>query len=84
MFLCHGGEQPIRHLSDARRSANSMSMNLRHAAALMLLVLAISMASCGGSNNPPPCRKSSSVISFCNSAVMGRTALPDSPYAPRQ
>ncbi len=37
MFKCHGGEQPVRHLSVARLSANSTGMNLRHAAALALV-----------------------------------------------
>ena len=37
MFLCHGGEQPVRHLSVARRSANSLFMTFRHAVALALV-----------------------------------------------
>ena len=35
MLRSHGGEKPVRHLSVARRSANSMSTNLRHASQLL-------------------------------------------------
>src|SRR5271168_1180738 len=62
----------------------------RHAAALKLLVLAISMAGCGSSNNSSsPCSKTTAGLhdrqtQTINSAAVGRFALPDSPYAPRQ
>jgi len=35
----HGGEKPVRHLSVVRQSANSLSMNLRHATALAVLAI---------------------------------------------
>jgi hypothetical protein len=35
--VSHGGERTVSHLSVARLSANSMSMNLRHAATLALV-----------------------------------------------
>jgi len=68
-------------------SANSESMKARHGAALMLLVLAISMAGCGSSNNSPPCSTASG-DKACGGHGGGHRGgvgaeLPDSPYAPR-
>ena len=37
MMVSYGGAKPVRHLSVVRVSANSMSMNLRHAAALAVV-----------------------------------------------
>src|SRR5258708_8608753 len=37
MMVSHRGAKLVRHLSGARLFANSMSMNLRHAAALALV-----------------------------------------------
>jgi|HubBroStandDraft_6_1064221.scaffolds.fasta_scaffold724595_2 hypothetical protein len=37
MMVSHRGAKPARHLSVVRRSANSLSMNLRHAAALAIV-----------------------------------------------
>ncbi len=61
-------------------------MNSRHAAALMLFVLAIWIAGCGSSNNSPSCRRSTAGVSVAcaTSAAEGRSPMPDSPFAPRQ
>jgi len=56
---------------------------LRDAAALLLLLaLAVSIASCGGSNTQP-CRVTASTSRCANSAAVGGTGMPSSPYAPR-
>ncbi|HSU90347.1 MAG TPA: hypothetical protein VLI44_02780 [Sporolactobacillaceae bacterium] len=59
-------------------------MKFRDATALMLLLaLTISVAGCGGSNNSSPCRVTASTSRCANSAAVGGTGLPTSPYAPR-
>jgi hypothetical protein len=59
-------------------------MKANHAAALVLLVLTLWIVGCGGSNNSSACGKATGDKVGCNSAsVMGRSPLPDSPFAPR-
>jgi hypothetical protein len=59
-------------------------MNANHAAALVLLVLTVWIAGCGGSNHSSACATTSGDKVGCNSAAaIGRSPLPDSPFAPR-
>jgi len=55
-------------------------MNLHHAAALALV---LALTNCGSSNNAPQdSQVSRDKVDCPNSAVLGRTLIPDSPYAP--
>jgi len=59
-------------------------MKANHAAALVLLVSTVWIAGCGGSNNSSQCGKATGDKVGCNSAAaIGRSPLPDSPFAPR-
>jgi hypothetical protein len=67
------------------RGRDLKRVKLRYATGLMLLLaLTISIASCGGSNNNPrPCRNPFVISQCANSAAVGGTGMPSSPYAPR-
>ena len=67
------------------RASRKGRITPRHAVALMLFVLAISMAGCGGgSSNSKPCTQIPAGVKCTQSNVLGGGSLPDSPYGPRQ